>query len=166
MAVCLVVQCRRNAAALRELLGEKPKGVVVSDRFGAYNFLPDGRRQFCWAHLKRDFQAMAERAGEAKAVGEGLLLGGQEPVPVLAAVPGGQGRPGLVPTAGETASPPRRGGAAVARAGKRLRQDGRDVLQLLEGDEALWTFARVEGVEPTNNAAERALRTAVIWRKK
>lgn len=31
--------------------------------------------------------------------------------------------------------------------------------------EALWTFSRVEGVEPTNNAAERALRQAVLWRK-
>lgn len=31
--------------------------------------------------------------------------------------------------------------------------------------EALWTFSRVEGVEPTNNAAERVLRPAVIWRK-
>jgi transposase len=30
---------------------------------------------------------------------------------------------------------------------------------------ALWTFARVEGVEPTNNGAERALRPAVLWRK-
>jgi len=30
---------------------------------------------------------------------------------------------------------------------------------------ALWTLARVEGVEPTNNSAERALRPAVLWRK-
>jgi len=30
---------------------------------------------------------------------------------------------------------------------------------------ALWTFARVDGVEPTNNVAERALRPAVLWRK-
>src|SRR5262245_58821316 len=30
---------------------------------------------------------------------------------------------------------------------------------------ALWTFARVAGVEPTNNVAERALRPAVRWRK-
>ena len=29
---------------------------------------------------------------------------------------------------------------------------------------ALWTFVRIEGVEPTNNAAERALRHAVLWR--
>lgn len=32
-------------------------------------------------------------------------------------------------------------------------------------EEGLWTFARVEGIEPTNNAAERALRFAVIWRR-
>jgi transposase len=38
--------------------------------------------------------------------------------------------------------------------------------EILKAEEALWAFARVEGVEPTNNAAERALRPAVVWRKK
>jgi len=37
--------------------------------------------------------------------------------------------------------------------------------RLLDIYPALWTFARVEGVEPTNNVAERTLRSAVIWRK-
>src|SRR5205823_291645 len=37
--------------------------------------------------------------------------------------------------------------------------------ELLAVEQALWTFVRVEGVEPTNNAAERALRHAVQWRK-
>jgi transposase len=37
---------------------------------------------------------------------------------------------------------------------------------ILEVEEALWTFASTQGVEPTNNKAERALRGAVIWRKK
>jgi hypothetical protein len=37
--------------------------------------------------------------------------------------------------------------------------------ELLAVEPALWTFASVEGVEPTNNAAERALRHAVCWRK-
>jgi transposase len=36
---------------------------------------------------------------------------------------------------------------------------------LLEGEEHLWTFLRVQGIEPTNNVAERALRHAVLWRK-
>ena len=47
----------------------------------------------------------------------------------------------------------------------RLRQDGGDVPGVAGGRDGLWTFVRVEGVEPTNNAAERALRHAVIWRK-
>jgi len=37
--------------------------------------------------------------------------------------------------------------------------------ELLNHEEALWTFVREEGVEPTNNAAEQALRSAVLWRK-
>jgi hypothetical protein len=32
-------------------------------------------------------------------------------------------------------------------------------------EEGLWSFARVKGVEPTNNAVERALRHAVLWRR-
>ena len=38
----------------------------------------------------------------------------------------------------------------------------REVLKVYD---ALWTFVRVEGVEPTNNAAERAIRPGVLWRK-
>src|SRR5919202_4307938 len=36
---------------------------------------------------------------------------------------------------------------------------------ILKRREALWTFVQVEGVEPTNNTAERAIRPAVLWRK-
>jgi hypothetical protein len=37
--------------------------------------------------------------------------------------------------------------------------------QLLKHEARLWVFARVPGIESTNNTAERALRPAVIWRK-
>jgi transposase len=37
--------------------------------------------------------------------------------------------------------------------------------EILKVEEGLWAFARVQGVEPTNNAVERALRHAVIWRR-
>ena len=37
--------------------------------------------------------------------------------------------------------------------------------EILKVEEGLWTFVRVEGIEPTNNASERALRHAVIWRR-
>jgi len=36
---------------------------------------------------------------------------------------------------------------------------------MLKRREALWTFVHVEGVEPTNNTAERAIRPGVLWRK-
>jgi transposase len=39
------------------------------------------------------------------------------------------------------------------------------VRDLLKWEESLWTFARVAGIEPTNNLAERTLRKAVLWRK-
>ena len=41
----------------------------------------------------------------------------------------------------------------------------RDVRRDPAVEGSLWTFARVEGVPPDNNAAERAERHAVIWRR-
>jgi transposase len=38
--------------------------------------------------------------------------------------------------------------------------------KILKLEVALWTFVRVEGVEPTNNSAERGLRRAVLWRRR
>ena len=37
--------------------------------------------------------------------------------------------------------------------------------ELLRGEVSMFLFAFVDGVEPTNNAAERALRHGVLWRK-
>jgi transposase len=166
VAVGLVVQLRRSANAMRQLLGERPKGVVVSDRFGAYNGLPLGQRQVCWAHLKRDFKAMAERAAQAKAAGEGLS--------------------GVVTNLFWCWRRYREGKRSRAWLQKQVAQRFRPEVEalllrglesgcdktaetccnILEVEEALWTFAFTLGVEPTNNAAERALRGAVIWRKK
>jgi transposase len=36
---------------------------------------------------------------------------------------------------------------------------------ILKRRQALWTFVRHAGVDPTNNAAERAIRPGVLWRK-
>jgi hypothetical protein len=53
----------RSAAAAIELLGNAFGGILVSDRFSAYNHLPVMQRQLCWAHLIRDLTAIAERPG-------------------------------------------------------------------------------------------------------
>jgi hypothetical protein len=63
----------RSREDAKTIIGKNEKGVVTSDRYPGYNHLAEANRQICWAHLKRDFQAIAERAGDSKIVGEGLL---------------------------------------------------------------------------------------------
>ncbi len=63
----------RSAAAAMELLGSAFGGIVVSDRFSAYNHLPVEQRQLCWAHLIRDLTAMAEHQGASGEIGLELL---------------------------------------------------------------------------------------------
>lgn len=53
---------------------------------------------------------------------------------------------------------------AGARCGQKKTR--RTCSNILKVERSLWTFVRVEGVEPTNNGAERALRRAVLWRRK
>jgi transposase len=165
-AALFVIHARRGVAGLRALLGEVIVGLVTSDRWSAYLAVPLERRQVCWAHLRRDFQGMVDRGGEGAAIGERL----QEQARVLfgawyKARDGTRSRAWL-----------RRQVDGRVRAEVRaLLEEGAGCgcaktagmcAEILKVEEALWTFARVEGVEPTNNAAERALRPAVVWRKK
>ena len=165
-AVCtvFVVTKNRSAAVLMSLLGEAFAGVVSSDRYKAYLSIPIERRQVCWAHLKRNLRAFAERSGP---IGDW----GKEAVGVLEEVfaawhrfKRGEGdRPGLQ----AEIAPLREKVQTLLAQGAELpswmvQAFCHDVAKL---EPALWTFATVEGVEPTNNAAERALRPAVLWRK-
>jgi transposase len=165
-ALCtlFVVARNRSAAVLATVLGEAFDGVVSSDRYKAYLSIPIERRQICWAHLKRNLVAFAERSGE---VGDW----GKEAVDLVEQVfaawdryqDGGGDRAVLQ---AET-SALRTQLQGLWERGTTLpswmaRAFCNDVGKL---EPALWTFAAVEGVEPTNNAAERALRPAVLWRK-
>jgi transposase len=154
---------RRTIKALRRLLGEGGRGVIVTDRNACYGRWPTPQRQVCWAHLKRDFTRFRE---------QGLRLGRQG-LAVCGQVFGlwRDFRQGKLtrPQLAEAVGPVR----------KRLRnvlmwwRDNRQgkpqkfAQNLLACEAALWTFARPQGpeVEPTNNHAERMLRPAVLWRK-
>ncbi len=59
----------RGGAVVEALLGLEFPGVVGSDRWSAYNRFPAERRALCYAHLKRDFQALVDRGGAAARVG-------------------------------------------------------------------------------------------------
>jgi len=162
---CFRVHARRGLDGLRALLGDDPAGVVISDRWGAYNRLDAADRQLCWAHLKRDFRAMVDRGGPARPIGEELLCFVEDLFLWWHRVRDGTlSRATLRTNVGELRPAFRevleRGAACgCAKTAAVCRN-------LLDWEPALWTFVRVEGVEPTNNAAERAVRPAVLWRRR
>ena len=68
-----VVRMSRGGQVARELLGETFAGILVTDRYSAYNWYPVRWRQLCWAHLLRDFEAMRGRGGRSEEIGDALL---------------------------------------------------------------------------------------------
>jgi transposase len=153
----------RAATVLDELLTDDFQGAVTCDRARMYLNLP--RLQWCWAHLKRDFQAYIDSPDhQAKRLGRDLM----RPTKTLFRH-WSRCRDGTITRLGlkRVMAPVRREVEALLLRGA---FSGNPALagtcrELYEHRERLWTFLEVEGVEPTNNASERALRHAVIWRK-
>ena len=159
-----MIHVHRGARGLKELLGEAIGGIIISDRWGVYNRLPLERRQVCWAHLKRDFQKCKERGGGGKVVGEvGLMV--VEDVFTLwwdfrrGAISREALGSRLEPLVDELRVALERGSGC---ADPKVSAFCDNLLALYP---ALWLFAGVEGVELTNNHAERILRMGVLWRK-
>jgi transposase len=159
-----LLRLSRARAVLAELIpGEA--GVLTTDRYPAYDHLAPEARQVCWAHLRRDFQAMIDRDNAGSGVGEDLLIHADILLRHWKRV-----RDGTLTRAGfrrtylgwvraEVHALLERGsGCGCAKTAGVCRE-------LLSVEPALYTFAVVADVEPTNNAAERALRHAVCWRK-
>jgi transposase len=141
------------------------RGILVSDRAAALTFWAMERRQICWAHLLRKFVSFSERAGPAGEFGRqlldytGLLFDYWHDY-----------KAGTLDRATYLAwmAPVR---AQVEAVLERAAASGIDRLagscaNILEHRAALWTFVDTDGVEPTNNHAERELRAFVLWRKR
>ena len=159
------VAARRDAATARTVIGVATGGIVTTDRYLGYSWLATARRQVCWAHLKRDFQAIAERAGDAKEIGEALLAQTKEVFRLWHEL-----REGTISRRKfqRLIAPVQQRVTELLDAGSecRSRKTRGTCRQIRAVEAALWTFVRVRGVEPTNNFAERALRRAVLWRRK
>lgn len=154
----------RHEDCARELLADT-KAIVTSDRWWAYAHLPLRRRQLCWAHLRRDFKAHAEGLAAEKEFGEAGLELCEHVFWAWEVFTHTRDRAELRRTVRslQRTYKPIIGSFAQKRArNKRCRGMARN---LLKAWPALWTFASYKGVEPTNNHAERALRSAVIYRK-
>jgi transposase len=153
----------RAATVLQELLTETFDGVVNCDRAKMYWKI--GRPQWCWAHLKRDFQALIDHPDhQVKRLGRDLMRPARELFRHWSRC-----RDGTITRVG------------MLRLMRPIREEIDSLLlrgvfsgnpkligmcePLYDHRDWLWTFLEVEGVEPTNNVSERALRPAVIWRK-
>jgi transposase len=152
-----------------KLLG-RFKGILTSDRWCGYNLYPQEKRQICWAHLMRDFKAMVESGNDGESIGLSLRKATKEmfrlwhrfkkwkkameskgikvSMTVLESQMQGL-RKRILVLLEEGA---RRG---VIKCGSILKMEPQ-----------MWTFTREEGVEPTNNEAERSIRPAVLWKKR
>lgn len=163
-AALFKIDSERGSLGLGALLGYSIKGIVGSDRWGVYGRVDLASRQLCWAHLKRDFQKWADRSAQTAWIGQAGLEAVRRLFDIWGRFrQGGLDRPGLQ----AALEPVRQDLLATLEKGlgcphKSAARFCRNVVAVYP---ALWTFAHAEGVEPTNNLAERTLRPAVIWRK-
>jgi transposase len=153
-----------SRATLAPLYGAL-RGILVSDRATALAFWAMERRQICWAHLLRKYVSFSERAGPAGELGRQLLdytgllfdywhdykAGRLDRATFLA---------WMAPVRAQIEAVLER---AVASGIDRLAGS---CANILGHRAALWTFIDVDGVEPTNNHAERELRAFVLWRRR
>jgi transposase len=163
-AAAFLIHAWRGWEGLATLLGETIQGFVTSDRWSACGRLAPWCRQICWAHLKRDFQKLVDRGGPSKHLGQKLLAITEQVFEQWHLFRGG----------GFDRQTLQRRLDGPARELERLLRSGRrcadsktstfcdNVLGLLP---AVWRFVVSDGVEPTNNHAERLLRRGVLWRK-
>ena len=164
LVTVFTIAASRGSKVIKGLLGEDYTGIVGSDRYSGYAWLDEAFRQVCWAPLQRDLQGLVDRGGAATEVGTAALAVVHDLFTVWH-----QYRDGTLDRAGLQAAmrPVQDAFSAVLEDGRR-GDDAKATTLCRSLDRlwpALWTFVDEPGVEPTNNAAERALRPAVLWRK-
>jgi transposase len=162
LATLFAIVKGRTAQVAEQLLGKDYSGVATCDRLKSYWWIK--RLQWCWAHLRRDFQAMIDRGKPGKAIGKSLLEQSNTLFHLWHPFREGKlSRPRLQ----KAMKPVREAVRQVLQRGKKSRcsKTAGTCKELLNHEEWLWTFVDVEGVEPTNNEAERVERHGVLWRK-
>ncbi len=163
--VTVFMICRgRGHDAARQLLGTF-SGILVSDRWKVYDRWAMWMRQLCWAHLMRAFVKFSERGGNSAEIGDALTSELQTMFSWWHCVRDGTTKRS---TFAKKMRPLQTRVRALLVRGRddctnaKTRGTCREILKL---EPALWTFVTEEGVEPTNNTGERAIRSGVIWRK-
>lgn len=162
-------RCTQTA---KNILGENFSGILNSDRYASYNWVGLEQRQLCWAHIKREFVKISERTGVSKQIGEALLKLEEELFKLWYQVRDGtlsrcefQLKVQFIRDSIKSCLQEAANYEVGYKEKTPFAKTVRTCRQILKVERALWLFVDVEGVEPTNNAAERAIRPAVIWRR-
>ena len=164
MTTVFTIARHRSAAVAKAVLGTQDGPIAVTDRFSAYDWIAGTSRQVCWSHLRRDFQAMIDRGGAGEPIGRRLIRLSDRLFRWWHRLAEGKVDRERFRTAMTRL---RREVKAALQDGTRCacKTTGGSCAEILRVEEGLWTFTRIAGVPPTNNAAERAERHAVIWRR-
>jgi transposase len=165
---CFRIDPSRSRAALEKLVppcAADTTRTVTSDRFSVYQHFSGDGWQICWSHLNRDFEALAQMKAETpRQIGEAALAESEVLFDLWH-----RHRRGEIDRATLQAQmrPVQERFETVLKRAQDSDHWRAAPLgwHLLGHFDSLWTFVRREGVEPTNNAAERAVRPAVLWRK-
>jgi transposase len=161
-AVLFRIAKHRTAQAAQDLLGKHYAGVATCDRLKSYWWIK--RLQWCWAHLRRDFQAMIDRGKPGKAIGESLLGQSNTLFHLWHQFREGDLSRKQLQKAMKAVQEAVR--QALQRGTRcRCRKTAGTCKELLGHEEWLWTFLEVEGVEPTNNVGEQTERLGVMLRR-
>jgi transposase len=166
LAACFRIDPHRSTAAAKELLGEEFGGFVVTDRYSGYHFLDMLQQQLCWCHVIRQLVEVSQRDGAAGKLGTKLVKAAREVIKIYHRYLQDDHD---LDWLREQLSPLRERIEQLLEQGARGRHQrtANFCAGLLEEYDALWTFCDVENIEipMTNNAAERAIRHAVLLRR-
>jgi transposase len=166
LVAVFLISKSRGAAVAKALLGADFAGLMGTDRWSSYNWLPTLQRQLCWSHLMRDFQSFVDRGGEGGVIGAQLLERAQPMFGWWHRVRDKTLSRDVYETWMTCMESDvlrlLREAEACPDADTKTAGMAREILKLKD---ALFTFVRNPLLEPTNNVAERAIRPAVMWRK-
>ena len=164
LVAVFLIRTTRATVEAKALLGESCRGILISDRYSSYTWVDDAQRQFCWAHLLRDFIKISERSGQSGRIGEQLLGYSRRMFKLW-----WRYRDGKLSRAKFIVVMKRiqEGLEETLEAGTRCGHSKTEgtCKQIVKHKTALWTFVTEDGVEPTNNRAEQIIRGYVMWRK-
>jgi transposase len=165
-AALFVIAEHCNREQFNALIGTAYPGIVISDRWNGYSHLDPNRRQVCWSHIRRDFRRHADGLAEQKTFGEaGFQLTGRVFASWRTYQHEHHDRDRLQAEITPIQTELRQLLEEASPKSRRTRWHRQFANNLLKVWPALWTFTTIDGIEPTNNPAERALRSPVIHRK-